>query len=340
MIEIQSNFNLKQLNTMALASVAEYYCAVHSLTELEEAIDFAKRERVALHILGEGSNTLPVSHVSGLSCGIAVKGIEIVQEVEDTITLRVAAGENWHQLVAHTVKNQLWGIENLALIPGTVGAAPVQNIGAYGVEIADVLVSVEVFDLHTQVQRTLTKAECELSYRESTFKGRDRGRYVILQVLLELSKVAKPVLSYAGLSELAVLAGSEELSANRVAERVIELRSAKLPNPSELPNSGSYFKNPVVPRSVADTFLESFPQAPHWRVGEEVKFAAAWLIDQCGFRGAELAGGFQPYHLQALVMTNPKGGGYGDLLRAETEVIRTVATRFGIKLEREPQLLG
>ncbi|WP_298635418.1 UDP-N-acetylmuramate dehydrogenase [uncultured Umboniibacter sp.] len=340
MIEIESNVNLKQLNTMALASIAEYYCAVHSVAELTEAIDFAQREALALHILGEGSNTLPVSHVSGLSCRVALKGIEIVQDSQDTVILRVASGENWHQLVAHTVNNRWWGIENLALIPGAVGAAPVQNIGAYGVEIADVLLAVEVFDLQTLTQRTLSKAECELSYRESTFKGNDRGRFVILQVLLELSKIAKPVLSYAGLSELAVLADREALSASRVAERVIELRSAKLPNPTELPNSGSYFKNPIVARSVADSLLENFPQAPHWVVGQEVKFAAAWLMDQCGFRGTELAGGFQPYHLQALVMTNPKGGSYRDLLRAETEVIRTVASRFGITLEREPQLLG
>jgi UDP-N-acetylmuramate dehydrogenase len=142
------------------------------------------------------------------------------------------------------------------------------------------------------------------------------------------------------LSELNTLVDSNNLSANRVAERVIALRSAKLPNPAELPNSGSYFKNPIVTQTVADAILERFPHAPHWPVGEKVKFAAAWLIDQCGLRGVELAGGFQPYHQQALVMTNPKGGNYGELLRAETQVVRTVKDRFGIKLEREPQLLG
>lgn len=340
MIDIKPDFNLKQLNTMALGSNAAYYCAVKSVAELQEAVSFSEQQAIALHILGEGSNTLPVSHVAGLCCHVALSGIQQVSEDEASIQLRVAAGENWHHLVEYTVGQGWWGIENLALIPGTVGAAPVQNIGAYGVELADVLLAVEVFDLNTKTCLTLSANDCALSYRESIFKGSARGRYVILQVLLSLSKVPKPVLSYAGLSNLTSQADLKALTPKRVADEVIALRSSKLPDPSVLPNSGSYFKNPILERSQADALLERFPQAPHWRLGDQVKFAAAWLIDQCGLRGSELAGGFQPYHLQALVMTNPKAGSYGDLVRAETEVIRTVAARFGVKLEREPQLLG
>ena len=268
-------------------------------------------------------------------CGVVFDEIS-----NDTVRVTAAAGEDWHALVLQSVKQNLWGLENLALIPGSVGAAPMQNIGAYGVELARCLDSVQVYDRSTQTTDWLTAEQCGLSYRDSRFKSADAGRFIILAVRLNLSSKPDPILHYPALQAVLKRIGQPQPDHPRtVAAAVIRIRRSKLPNPARIPNAGSFFKNPIVTQTQAAELLKQHPDLPHWPDGEQIKLSAGWMIDQLGWRGKSI-GDVQVYPKHALVLTNRARASGKDLLKLVDHIRRDVENRYSLRLEKEPQLIG
>ncbi len=344
--QFKHQFDISHLNTMGVPCLAEYFIAVSDEVELENAIKTAQQHRLALHILGGGSNVLCQPYIHGLVLMPALKGIEVKSEVKrtdaDEVLVTVNAGENWHELVIWSLANGYFGLENLALIPGSVGAAPIQNIGAYGVELADVLVTVKWLDCKTGIYHTFSAAECELAYRGSIFKQTLKGRAVITQITLRLSTQACPVIDYKPLADHFKL---NPVSAQRIFDVVCMQRNSKLPNPQQIPNSGSFFKNPIIDACAFErlTVLVSSEfdcEVPHYLQPDgTVKIPAAWLIDKAGLKGADIEG-LKVHDRQALVLTNPQKKALNAVLNASSRITEIIQQRFGITLEREPQILG
>jgi UDP-N-acetylmuramate dehydrogenase len=277
----------------------------------------------------------------GLVVRNVLRGIDIVQETDDLVHLKVGAGENWHALVLWAVERGYGGIENLSLIPGTVGAAPIQNIGAYGVEIKDVLVSVEALDLHNDARIChFTNAECQFGYRDSLFKRTGKGRYCITSVTLALSKEPHVLhLGYGDVQKNIEAQGIVQPTIADVSRTVIQIRQSKLPDPAVLGNCGSFFKNPEVDRRVLDRIREAHPAAPGYDLPQgRVKIPAGWLIEQCGWKGRRV-GATGCYEKQALVLVN-YGGATGEAVKALAHtIIESVDERFGVRLEPEVNIL-
>lgn len=333
--------NLQPHNTLAVPATAECFCSITSLADLQTALAAAKAVNLPIHILGGGSNLVLRPRLSGLVVHMGIKGRDILTRTETEATMRVGAGENWHELVKWCLNEGFHGLENLALIPGTVGAAPVQNIGAYGVEIFRFIDRVEGLTLPDGEWTSLSAAECEFAYRDSVFKNRLQGRFVITAVVLRLPVSFRPEIAYPALRD--ALEG--EVSAQAVFEAVCRVRRSKLPDPSVIPNCGSFFKNPVVAWPKYEQLLRQYPAMPSYEVSPSFgtepqrKLAAAWLIDQAGWRGREF-GPIKIHEQQALVLTNPKRAS-AEAVLAAAEAIRTdVEARFGIELEMEPQVFG
>jgi len=285
------------------------------------------------YVLGGGSNVVFTENYERLIVKVEIKGITIT-ESPDEWQIKVGAGENWHELVMRCLALGINGLENLALIPGTVGAAPVQNIGAYGVEVERYIHAVEVWDREQQDFLTLAKDACQFGYRDSIFK-RHPERYLITQVIFHLAKAWQPVLSYGPLQSLA-----KGASAQDIAQRVIDIRQTKLPNPEQLPNAGSFFKNPVIPHTQYMQLKALLPNVPAYEADEgAVKVSAAYLIDQLGFKGVHVNDAFV-HEQQALVLTNRGAATGSDLLALATKIQQQVLDHFGITLEVEVRLLG
>ena len=325
-----SSGSIKAMNTMAIDAYCDCLIEVTSLNQLV-ALSIPKQP---IYILGEGSNTLFVDNKTPTLIRPNFKGIKVF-ETQTHFHLNVGAGENWHQLVQYTVENNMFGLENLALIPGSVGAAPVQNIGAYGVEFANFCHSVEWFDFETSRQQELLVEQCHFSYRDSIFKQALKGKGLITSVNLVLPKKWQPKLTYAGLNEL-----NETASAVQVMSKVIEIRNSKLPDPKQLANVGSFFKNPVVTQSVFDKLQLQYPDVPFYPQSEGlVKLAAGWLIEQSGLKGYR-QGDAAVHQNQALVLVN-FGNATGREIAALAElVVNTVAEKFAVTLEPEVRIVG
>ena len=292
-------------------------------------------------LLGGGSNTLFVDDYPGRVIVNRIQGIESEVIDRDRVLVTAAAGEDWHELVRWTLDRGLWGIENLAMIPGLVGAAPMQNIGAYGVELAHCLESVEVFDRHTGKIERLAASECGLDYRDSRFKSADRDRFVILGIRLELMMHGTPVLEYPSLIEELERHGHPQPDDPRtVAAAVMRVRKRKLPDPGFIANAGSFFKNPVIGNPVAQDLIDRHPDLPNWpdKPGH-TKLSAGWLIDQLGWRGKSI-GGAQVFERHALVLINSGNATGSDVLKLARDIAASVLDRFGIELEPEPVLVG
>ena len=285
------------------------------------------------YLLGEGSNTVFLGDFSGQIIHVANKGIKVL-ESEEEFVLTVAAGENWHKFVVYCLDNGIFGLENLALIPGTVGAAPVQNIGAYGLEVKDVISEVRGFNVRTGKFENLSANQCEFAYRDSIFKGPLNNKFVITEVVFKLPKKWQANLSYGLLKEL----GSP--TAKQVFDEVVRIRQSKLPDPKVEPNAGSFFKNPVITKEQANKLLVQYPNMPNYVVdAQHTKLAAGWLIEKAGLKGYQ-HGGICVSPKQALVLINKESGSRDDLL----ELIKLIQTRvnqqFNIKLEHEVRLIG
>lgn len=330
---IQEHVSLKRFNTFRFEAKARYFALIHTLEELVEVLQWANKTKTTVTPIGEGSNLLIVGDIDGLVLVNRLKGLE-VKENGAGYLLTAAAGENWHETVTYAVNNQMGGLENLALIPGTVGASPIQNIGAYGVEVKDCIQAVQVIDRHTLETHWLDVDTCEFGYRDSRFKRDWQQKYIIIAVRFALTKEHSLSLSYAGFKQ--------HLPANPtiqdVYQTVCKVRSEKLPDPKKIGNAGSFFKNPVIGQTQYEDVINRFPKAVAFQVGDKWKLAAGWLIDQAGWKGF-YKDGVGVYEKQALCLVNHSSDDGCDLLRLEESIKTSILEKFGIELEREPILL-
>lgn len=339
-LKIYRNFSLKPYNTMGLDASAAWFVSVSDADELKSAVTFARRQNLPLLFLGGGSNILFVHNFSGLVIKLALKGEHVLSEDEAEVLVKVAAGENWHEFVLRCVERGWGGIENLSLIPGSAGAAPIQNIGAYGVEFEDVVQSVQYFDLETEEIREISAPECRFGYRDSIFKNELKGKAAVLSFVIRLKKNAKVNTSYRALAEYLAEKGIGSPTIKQVSEAVIEIRRSKLPDPAEIGNSGSFFKNPVLPAEKYQQLKEKHPEIPAYPLSETaVKVPAAWLIDHAGWKGKR-AGDAGMHKKQALVLVNYGQATGRELWNFAQRVQQDVAEKFGIKLEPEVNVLS
>lgn len=331
-MRIQLNYDLGAQNTFRMKVSCACYVEYENVKELE-GLNFDRLPKPLLHI-GEGSNLLFTGDFPGTVLHSNIEFIKYIDMGFDDVPVMVGAGVEWDHFVSETCRHGLWGAENLSLIPGEVGAAAVQNIGAYGVEIKDILSGVVAFDLQERKKVKFSREECRYGYRDSLFKQPgSKGRYVITSVLLRLSRKPAPRLDYKGIRE--ALEGREPQSPQEVREAVIRIRRQKLPDPEEIGSAGSFFKNPVVSR---EEFARISPDgsAPHYDLPDgTVKVPAAWMIDRCGFKGAA-EGGAAVYDKQPLVIVNRSGAATPqEVLALEQRIINGVRERFGVTLHPE-----
>jgi len=332
---IEKNSNLKELNTFGVEARADMLVTVESIEDMESLFDQGLLNDSRFLVLGEGSNVLFTCDYHGLILRNRLSGIEIVEEDDDDVFIRVAAGENWSELVDYTVKRHWGGLENLSLIPGSAGAAPVQNIGAYGVELKDVLDCVEVFDFQTGEKKSFSVRQCELGYRSSIFKTRLKGRYMITSIVLKLTKVPELNLGYTPLKSYFNNRPQESISLKEVSDAVKSIRRTKLPDPEVLGNAGSFFKNPVVPFSKIEELAGRFPEMPFYKVDDDnYKVAAGWLIENSGWKGKRM-GDAGVHEKQALVLVNYGRAGGKEIMQLAGKIQDDIFEKYGIQLERE-----
>lgn len=324
--------SLTEHNTLRLRSEARAFSTFRCLADVQALHQRAMAENLPLKVLGGGSNVLMPAHVEALVIQANSQQVTFVRSEEQHCWVDVDAGMSWHDWVLRSLEYG-HGLENLALIPGSVGASPIQNIGAYGVEVGEYLESVTGYQLSTQQYRTLSAHECRFGYRDSIFKRELRDDFVILRVRFKLTKTFSPCLNYAPLNQL----DAATVTPQSLIQAVIDTRQSKLPDPAETPNAGSFFKNPVVSEALADALSATHPELPRYAQPEGVKLAAGWLIDQAGFRGKRL-GPVAMYEKQALVLTAPEAASLDDVIALQRAVQDEVYARFGVMLEPEPQL--
>jgi UDP-N-acetylmuramate dehydrogenase len=337
---MQENFSLKAHNTFGVDAKAKYFTEVHSSEELIEALNNPKTSTLPLLFLGGGSNILLTQDFEGLAIKLNLKGIleDIINDNEVLVTAK--AGENWHELVLFCLEKSYGGLENLSLIPGNVGTSPMQNIGAYGTEIKDTFVNCTVLNLENLQLETFNLKQCRFGYRDSVFKQEGKGKYVILDVAFKLTRKDHHIKTEYGaiISELENL-GVKNPTIQDVSRAVINIRQSKLPDPKEIGNAGSFFKNPTIPLPQFEELKENFPQIPGYANGDFVKVPAGWLIEQTGWKGKQI-GNVASHKLQALVIINATGNATGkEIFDFSTKIIDSVKGKFGIELEREVNII-
>jgi UDP-N-acetylmuramate dehydrogenase len=336
-MRLQENYPLKDITTFHAKVFAKQYAEFTSAEELKEIISLIKGKPYM--ILGGGSNVLFTGDYTGVIVRNAIKGIEIVKEDAESVLIKANGGEKWHDFVLYCVSYNYGGVENLSLIPGTVGAGPIQNIGAYGAELKDTLHEVQAMNVNTLEVKKFSNADCKFGYRESIFKGVEKGNYVILAVTLKLSKHPKVNVSYGTVSKELETMGISQPTIADVSKAVINIRSSKLPDPEKLGNAGSFFKNPVIASAQFENIKANFPNVVFFPAHDGyIKLAAGWLIEQCGWKGKRI-GDAGVHKDQALVLVN-----YGDATGKEiydlsTKVIESVKEKFGVTLEREVNMI-
>lgn len=340
-MNIQQQVSLHGYSTMRLGGSAAYLTHVHDRQELTSALAWAEERSLPVLMIGGGSNIVWRDEgFAGLVLVNAIAGLELKVEGDD-LYLTAGGGENWDRVVARAVEAGACGIECLSLIPGTAGATPVQNVGAYGQEIGQSLVSVEAYDRQARTFVRIPAAECGFGYRRSRFNTNDRGRFLITAITLRLTRKAPEPPFYPAVARYLEERGIAQPTVQELREAIIAIRMSKLPDPDRVPNNGSFFGNPVIPAAQAERLLAQYPQLPHWPTAEgDVKVAAAWLIEQAGFKGVHDAEtGMGTWPVQPLVVVNEKAGSTADLLRFRQKIQDAVQQRFGITLVQEPELL-
>ena len=337
-MQIQNNISLKPYNTFGIDVVAKYFIEINDFKELIAVLSSDKYPEKLL--LGGGSNMLLTKNQEKLVVHINLKGIEIIAQDDNFVTVKAMAGENWHEFVLWCMDNNFGGIENLSLIPGNVGTAPIQNIGAYGVELKDSFLSCDTISLKSLKPHTFEKEACDFGYRDSIFKTQEKGKYIITSVTFKLTKRNHKLnLKYGTiLSELESM-GIEDPTIQAISKAVIAIRESKLPNPKEIGNSGSFFKNPVISKTKFEKLLIHFPEAPSYHVSDnEVKVPAGWLIEKAGFKGKRF-NNYGVHKNQALVLVNYGGACGSDILKLSKLIQKTVFLLFDISLEAEVNIL-
>lgn len=337
-MEIKENISLKSYNTFGIDVKAKHFVEVTGLAQLAGLLKLsAYPDRF---IISGGSNMLLTNDIDALVMHINLKGIRVVEENEETVVLKIMAGENWHDLVLWTLNEGYGGLENLSLIPGNTGTAPIQNIGAYGVELKDVFVSCEAMNIQTQDLEAFTKEDCQFGYRDSIFKNEVKGKYIITSVKLRLTKKNHVLHTLYGaieqeLKEMDVISPTIK----DVSKAVISIRSQKLPDPKEIGNSGSFFKNPVISKKTFEKFRKKNPDAPFYEMeNKEYKIPAGWLIEQCGFKGKRI-GDAGVHEKQALVLVNYGNATGMEILELAEKIQEEVKEKFGIHLSPEVNII-
>ena len=335
---IHEHYSLQDYNTFGIDVKARFFAEVTGLMQLRKLLDLSVYPN--RFILGGGSNLLLIEDIDALVMHIALKGIHLFEEEEDYVIIKAMAGENWHQLVLWCLERDYGGIENLSLIPGNTGTAPIQNIGAYGVELKDVFVSCEAMDMESLELVELTKEDCQFGYRDSIFKGVAKGKYIITSVKLRLTKKAHIIRTdYGGVQDQLEQMGVKVPGIQEVSKAIIHIRQKKLPDPSLLGNSGSFFKNPVLEKTRLLPLQDKYPEMPVYEVSDTLaKVPAGWLIDQCGLKGYR-QGDAGVHERQALVLVNYGKASGQDVLNLARTVQDQVEEKFGIRLEPEVNIL-
>jgi UDP-N-acetylmuramate dehydrogenase len=342
-MQISENISLKNYNTFGIDVTAEYFAGFTNESELAELLEFKKstatNQQTPALILGGGSNILFTKKVNGIVLKNEIKGIKKINEDDEYVYVKAGAGENWHQLVLHCLQNNWAGFENLSLIPGNAGASPMQNIGAYGVEIKDVFYQLEAFHLQEKKIIYFGLKDCEFGYRESVFKRKIKGEFVITSVTYRLNKIPKFNTNYGAINQELEAMGVKDLSIQAISQAVINIRSSKLPNPAEIGNAGSFFKNPEIDAVIFEKLKENNPSIIGYPLAnDQVKLAAGWLIEQCGWKGYR-KGDAGCHSRQALVLVNYGHAKGDEIYNLSGEIINSVQNKFGVLLEREVNII-
>lgn len=337
--DVQKNADLTPFNTLGIEAHARYFTSVTSVDELQNLLSDSRFDRLPRLVLGGGSNILFVDDFPGLVMHIEIKGREVVREEGDELRVRIGAGENWHRFVRYCVEQGWGGIENLSLIPGSVGAAPIQNIGAYGVELEEVFHSLEAVEIGSGTRREFTHNECRFGYRDSIFKNELKGRFIVTHVLLNLSRNPKLNTSYGAIQSKLQEKDISDPDISDISEVVMEIRRNKLPDPEDLGNAGSFFKNPIVSGETYEKIRKQYEQVPAYPMDlGGVKIPAGWLIEKTGWKGRK-EGQAGTYRQQALVIVNHGGATGQQILELSRKIRSAVADQFGIELVPEVNII-
>lgn len=337
-MHIQQNISLKKFNTFGIDVKAKHFISVSNTSKLRDVLKLPNHTNKL--ILGGGSNMLLTKDFDGLVIHLNIKGIEITSEEDNYVYVKANAGENWHEFVLWCLKHDFGGIENLSLIPGNVGTAPIQNIGAYGVELKDVFVSCDALSLADQTSKTFTNEGCSFGYRNSVFKQEEKGKYIITSVTFKLSKNEHTLsTNYGAITSQLEVMGIKAPTIQDVSKAVISIRQSKLPDPKEIGNSGSFFKNPVIPINQFNVLKANFENIPNYPVSEtEIKVPAGWLIEKAGFKGKRF-GDYGVHKNQALVLVNYGNAKGSDILKLSKLIQKTILRLFNISIEAEVNIL-
>jgi UDP-N-acetylmuramate dehydrogenase len=337
-MQIQQNISLKQYNTFGIDAKAKYFVSVNTVSELQQVLEL--KEYPNKFILGGGSNMLLTKDIDSLVIHVNNKGIEIISKSNGTVIVKANAGENWHEFVLWCLNHNYGGVENLSLIPGNVGSAPIQNIGAYGVELKDIFVSCEAIDINTHKLKTFTKSDCKFDYRESIFKHGLKGLCIITSVTFQLSSGQHKLhTDYGAISTELQNMKVEFPTIEDISKAVIAIRQSKLPDPKEIGNCGSFFKNPIISIEHFNSLKTIFPDIPSYSVSEnEIKVPAGWLIEKAGFKGKTFDN-YGVHKKQALVLVNYGGAKGMDILKLARLIQKTVNRIFNIKIETEVNII-
>lgn len=337
---IEEYISLRPFNSFGIEAKARYFCRIGSIEALQELVRTPFYQQHPRLVLGGGSNLLFTRDYPGLIIKIDIRGIEVVSESDEHVVIRVGAGEIWHQLVLYCVSRGWGGIENLSLIPGTAGAAPIQNIGAYGVEVAEVIEDVTTVDALTGALRSFKKDECAFGYRESAFKSELKEKFFISSVTLTLTKKNHLInIRYGALHDAFKMVSQEEITIKKVSDAVIAIRESKLPDPVRIGNAGSFFKNPILTLSQLEALRRIYPAIPSYSSdNQNVKVPAAWLIEQCGWKGKRI--NQVGVHVnQALVLVNYGGGTGDEILQLSKQIQSDVLKKFDVNLTPEVNII-
>ncbi|MBO6211385.1 UDP-N-acetylmuramate dehydrogenase [Algoriella sp.] len=338
-MDIIENYSLKLYNTFGIEAKAKYFADVSTINDLRKVLVFRRQKDLPILFIGGGSNMLFVDDFPGIVLKLNLKGIEILKEDNDYVYVKSQGSENWHHFVEWTLEHDFGGLENLSLIPGNVGTAPMQNIGAYGVEVKDYIVEVQTLELETGNERIFTNEECHFGYRESIFKNELRGQYVLVAVTFKLTKQNHQL--HVDYGAIKTELDSEQIinpTIQDISRAVIKIRESKLPDPSQIGNSGSFFKNPVISNDEFAEIEKNHPQIAHYKTDSGIKIAAGWLIEQAGWKGKRF-GDAGVHDKQALVLVNYGNATGKEIYDLSEQIIEDVKAKYGVTLEREVNII-
>jgi len=339
-MQIEKNKSLKSFNTFGIDAVAAFFAAFESVEDLNKIYQNSTFQNLKKMVLGGGSNLLLTDDFEGLILKNNCRGIDVISETENTVLIESKGGENWHEFVLFCINNNFGGVENLSLIPGTVGASPIQNIGAYGVELKDVFHELMAYEIETGKVKTFDKATCQFGYRESIFKNTQKGKYIILSVTFQLTKKEHELnTNYGAIQTVLETKNITKPTIQDISKAVVEIRSSKLPNPAEIGNSGSFFKNPEIDKDIFETLKNQFPNIIGYDLPNgQIKVPAGWLIEQCGWKGKRI-GNTGAYAKQALVLVNYGNATGTEVWQLAKAIQASVFDKFGIEIKPEVNIV-